>query len=471
MAKFKPFVFGTLLGSAVMFLALQYHVVRSHDGLQLVPRTPQHSLGLAYADVRQWTPAQWTDRPELARALVAHGSSDLISQSVADSLTDAVSSSEGLSLDQLKNVLDKTVNGEDDQPLSNIRALRTDGLAPAEGDEPAFIPYPQEVRNGTSEASGAGSSSTDFNGPGLGSGSSAGGSAIDRIARRDSLANPVTDNGSDPLSTRNSLPGVASGSTPSSTAPFRSSNSSTTPRPGDSPNRFSTGNTFGSSTDDSFRLDAPAPPTPTSTGGFSANSSFNNSAIGNSASTSPAPSNSSNSLSETQRQARLIEDLIFGDAAPAETSEVPSPSSFGTSTFGGSNIDQPFGASTPETSASGSAATSRTSPSPGSTGSSGTTTFGSGTETTSATPFEDVTTALEDRARAALSRAQSTLKEHAAQEFDSATSEAGSYLNSQLGNRFSNPTGSSTGTNSTSGSKPSIQNAFSGGYDPFLALP
>ena len=73
----------------------------------MVPRTPQHSVGLAYADFRNWSPSQWTDRPALARALMAHGSSDLISESVAGSLADSVTE-ENSTLDQLRSFLDKS---------------------------------------------------------------------------------------------------------------------------------------------------------------------------------------------------------------------------------------------------------------------------------------------------------------------------------------------------------------------------
>ena len=105
MSNAKPYLFGTVLGASAMYVALQYHVVHSHVGFQMVPRTPQHSVGLAYADVRSWTPSQWTDRPELARALMAHGSSDLISQSVATSLADSVAE-ENSTLDQLDSPVD-----------------------------------------------------------------------------------------------------------------------------------------------------------------------------------------------------------------------------------------------------------------------------------------------------------------------------------------------------------------------------
>jgi len=150
MSNAKPYLFGTLLGASAMYVALQYHVVNSHDGFQMVPRTPQHSVGLAYADVRNWTPSQWTDRPELARALMAHGSSDLISQSVATSLADSVAE-ENSTLDQLRSFLSKPaqdtaggtaagllqIPGTSHQPL-NVDSGSSDELNP--------LPFPRDAK-------------------------------------------------------------------------------------------------------------------------------------------------------------------------------------------------------------------------------------------------------------------------------------------------------------------------------------
>ena len=104
MSKLKPFVIGSIVGASCVFVALQYHIVRTHDGFQMVPRTPQHSIGLAYADIRDWNAEQWADRPELARALVAHGSSDMIASSVTENLADSITS-ENSTLDQLRSFI------------------------------------------------------------------------------------------------------------------------------------------------------------------------------------------------------------------------------------------------------------------------------------------------------------------------------------------------------------------------------
>ena len=149
MSNAKPYLFGTLLGASAMYVALQYHVVHSHDGFQMVPRTPQHSVGLAYADVRNWTPSQWTDRPELARALMAHGSSDLISQSVATSLADSVAE-ENSTLDQLRSFLNKPAT---DTAVGSAGLLQSLGTTrqplnadSGSADELNPLPFPRDAK-------------------------------------------------------------------------------------------------------------------------------------------------------------------------------------------------------------------------------------------------------------------------------------------------------------------------------------
>ncbi len=137
MKNFKPFFLGCIAGCGVMFVALQYHLVQSHDGLQFVPRTPKSTLGLAYADVRQWQAEQWTDFPELARALIAHGSSDLIAASVASDVADSLDRGAG-TIGQLRSLLN------DQAPLFET-----------EDSENLLIPFPNEARNFSREESSA----------------------------------------------------------------------------------------------------------------------------------------------------------------------------------------------------------------------------------------------------------------------------------------------------------------------------
>lgn len=126
MAKFKPFAIGALIGAGVLFFALQFHVVHTHDGIRIVPRTPQHGIGLAYADIRTWDADKWNDFPELARALVANGASDLVAASVTKDLMDSVSSDSPI--DDLRGML-------------NSDAAETDPLF----DDPGFLPLRKDM--------------------------------------------------------------------------------------------------------------------------------------------------------------------------------------------------------------------------------------------------------------------------------------------------------------------------------------
>jgi hypothetical protein len=151
MSKAKPLLFGAALGASAMFFAQQYHVVHSHDGLQVVPRTPQLSLGLAYVDIRNWSPSQWVDRPEVARAVMAHGSGDLISESVATSLADRVTE-DSSTLDELRGFLNSAKAKKSSEADDESLGFPTDDADAESGkkegsDNDLFrIPFPQDAR-------------------------------------------------------------------------------------------------------------------------------------------------------------------------------------------------------------------------------------------------------------------------------------------------------------------------------------
>jgi len=146
MSKAKPLLFGAVLGASALYVALQYHVVRSHDGFQMVPRTPQQSVGLAYVDVRSYTASQWTDRPELARALMAHGASDLISESVANTLAESVAE-ENSTLDQLRSFLDTSAIKRDKLTAPGLLEVPGSDAPLKNDDDRPNIPFPQDARN------------------------------------------------------------------------------------------------------------------------------------------------------------------------------------------------------------------------------------------------------------------------------------------------------------------------------------
>jgi len=139
-----------------MFFSLQYHVVRSESGIRVLPRTPQHSLALAWADVRTWTPSQWTDRLELARAAMAAGATDLIADSVRIPLQEEVSES-AATLDELRGFLNSTRDRLQVRPGGReVEAKRAGRLASVAEDlqldhedseniDSGLIPLPGEI--------------------------------------------------------------------------------------------------------------------------------------------------------------------------------------------------------------------------------------------------------------------------------------------------------------------------------------
>lgn len=150
MSKFKPFLFGAILGAGLTVFALQFHVVHSHEGVRVVPRTPQASLGLAYADIRGWDAEKFTDRPELVRALVANGSKDLIAESVAENAIESATS-EGGTLDKLRGFLNDPVAppfGADE----GAEGLRLPDSSTGDGIGNSIPwPFPEEAKRNSEE--------------------------------------------------------------------------------------------------------------------------------------------------------------------------------------------------------------------------------------------------------------------------------------------------------------------------------
>lgn len=145
MGKFKPFLFGALLGAGTAVCALQFHVVQSNEGFRVIPRTPQPSLGLAYADVRNWSAETWADRPELVRALVAHGSTDLVASTVAGSVVDSVSA-ESSTLDQLRGFLNETAAGVQPNDSSGLITIPDRVPSPDDVGEMFQLRFPDDAK-------------------------------------------------------------------------------------------------------------------------------------------------------------------------------------------------------------------------------------------------------------------------------------------------------------------------------------
>ena len=129
MSGAKRFLFGLLAGGLLMYFALQFHLVKSTEGLFLVPRSPRATLNLAWADTRLWSADDWLQHPELAQALRKHGAADLIGGAANDD-----GSTPGINFDDTVDELSDPgesldgYNGYD--PFAEQRRMETMRFAP-----------------------------------------------------------------------------------------------------------------------------------------------------------------------------------------------------------------------------------------------------------------------------------------------------------------------------------------------------
>lgn len=64
MSKFSIFFIGLVMGAALIFVSLKYHVVRASDGYHWIPKTSS-KLSWVYQDVREFTVDDWRNHPDL----------------------------------------------------------------------------------------------------------------------------------------------------------------------------------------------------------------------------------------------------------------------------------------------------------------------------------------------------------------------------------------------------------------------
>ncbi len=79
MSRIFAILFGVVLGGVFVFMAFEYHVVRTRERILVVAKQ-RASLRDPFADVRTWTSAQWRDHSELADNLTAAGHGSVIAR-------------------------------------------------------------------------------------------------------------------------------------------------------------------------------------------------------------------------------------------------------------------------------------------------------------------------------------------------------------------------------------------------------
>lgn len=77
MSRFSSFLLGMVAGAALLGAAMNFHLVRSDDGILMIPKLNK-GLHDPYADIREFTLDDWQQHRPLAAALMQANKSELL---------------------------------------------------------------------------------------------------------------------------------------------------------------------------------------------------------------------------------------------------------------------------------------------------------------------------------------------------------------------------------------------------------
>jgi hypothetical protein len=93
MKTLRGFVLGCIVGGLVVFFAPRYHVLRTDEGVELVPKVTS-TFTDTYVDIREFGITEWNDHKLVAAALVAAEKSHILEdageQGVLDGFEDTL---------------------------------------------------------------------------------------------------------------------------------------------------------------------------------------------------------------------------------------------------------------------------------------------------------------------------------------------------------------------------------------------
>jgi hypothetical protein len=89
MRRIWTFALGIVAGGVLIFGAMNYHLIRSKDGLHLVPKVDAQLAG-TYTDIRNFKVADWANHAEITAALLQADRGDLLEGGFTDSLNNGL---------------------------------------------------------------------------------------------------------------------------------------------------------------------------------------------------------------------------------------------------------------------------------------------------------------------------------------------------------------------------------------------
>lgn len=109
MGRFTSFVLGLIVGGGLVYGSEHYHVLRSNDGLHLIPKLTA-TFSDTYVDIRDFDAGDWAEHETLAAAILRADKEHLFKEAVVGRVHDAV---DGL-LDELSRMGKKVSPDRDD---------------------------------------------------------------------------------------------------------------------------------------------------------------------------------------------------------------------------------------------------------------------------------------------------------------------------------------------------------------------
>ena len=91
MRRIGTFLIGVIFGGLVVFTSLNYHVLKTDEGLYLIPKL-ESGFGQAYVDIRKFGVPDWTEHPALAEAIIKSDKSHLLKEAAGSAVRNTVRS-------------------------------------------------------------------------------------------------------------------------------------------------------------------------------------------------------------------------------------------------------------------------------------------------------------------------------------------------------------------------------------------
>ncbi|TWU21292.1 hypothetical protein [Bythopirellula polymerisocia] len=89
MRRILTFLSGVICGGALIYFAMNFHVIHSREGYHFVPKV-QAQLASTYVDIRDFQVADWAQNAQVAAALVQANRRDLLDNAINDSLNQGI---------------------------------------------------------------------------------------------------------------------------------------------------------------------------------------------------------------------------------------------------------------------------------------------------------------------------------------------------------------------------------------------